>query len=120
MPVRSLNSAVLKWPRREEVLAAARRWAAGLRASDPTVELAACFGSCARNDWGVGSDLDLIVVVRETALSVVERRARYEPTEVPVPVDIWVYTRAEWESLRDGNPPFWRRLQREMLDLSAP
>ena len=108
MPVRSLNSAVFKWPNREKVLSAARRWATSLRRQDPAVELVMCVGSYARDDWGVGSDL-----------SPVQRHARYAPQGLPVPTDVWVYTSAEWEGLSSQSPQLWQRLRREMLDLTS-
>ena len=119
MPVRSLTSAVFKWPDREQVLSAARRWASCLRREDPSVELVLCIGSYARNDWGVGSDLDVIVVISDSDLSHLQRHARYDPPGLPVPADLWVYTRAEWEGLSSRAPHLWDRLQREMLDLTG-
>jgi predicted nucleotidyltransferase len=118
MPVRSLNSAVFKWPDRETVLAAARTWAAALRQRDPTVAQIVCIGSYARADWGVGSDLDVIVFLTQSDLSALERSRRYHPDEVPVPADLWVYTRAEWEKPASDSPRVAERLQREMLDLA--
>ena len=120
MPVRSLNSVVLKWPGREEVLQAARAWARNLQRHDPAVEQVLCVGSCVRGDWGVGSDLDVIVIIQTEGLSPVERRKRYEPTNVPVPADVWVYTQPEWDAFREGNPILWRRLQAEILNLLDP
>ena len=117
MPVRSLTSAVFKWPDRKQVLSAAHRWATSLRRKDRTVELVLCIGSYARNGWGVGSDLDVIVVLSDTDLSRLQRHARYDPKGLPVPADVWVYTRAEWEALASNSPQLWQRLQREMLDL---
>ena len=61
MPVRSLTSAVFKWPDRDAVLSAAREWAQALRRRDASVEQVACVGSYARGDWGVGNDLDFLV-----------------------------------------------------------
>ncbi len=119
MPVRSLNSVVFKWPNREQVISAARRWASDLRREDPEVESILCIGSYARNDWGVGSDLDVIVLLSDTSLSPVQRHARYYPQGLPVPADLWVYTRPEWEDLSTQAPHLWRRLQREMLDLAS-
>jgi len=118
MPVRSLNSAVFKWPDRETVLAAARAWAGALRRRDPLVERVACIGSYARGDWGVGSDLDVIVVLSESHLSALERHRSYYPDDVPVPADLWVYTRAEWDALAADSPLLAARLRREMLDLA--
>ncbi|RME38017.1 MAG: nucleotidyltransferase domain-containing protein [Planctomycetota bacterium] len=117
MPVRSLTSAVLRWPAREEVLACARRWARALGRRDPVVEEVWCVGSCARGDWGVGSDLDVVVIVGQAPPSPVERRARYEPEGVPVPADLWVYTREEWERLARRSPHVTRRWEAEKLDL---
>ena len=65
MPVRSLSSPVLKWPHKGEVDQAARRWAGELAARHPEVVRIGYFGSYARDDWGVGSDLDLIAIVKE-------------------------------------------------------
>jgi predicted nucleotidyltransferase len=113
-----LNSAVFKWPDRETVLAPARAWAAALRQRDPAVERIACIGSYARGDWGVGSDLDVIVFLTGGNLSALERSKRYYPDELPVPADVWVYTRAEWERLSSDSPQRVARLQREMLDLA--
>ena len=44
MPVRSLNSSVLRWPDGEDVLAAARQWAKQLAERVPTVLAVGCFG----------------------------------------------------------------------------
>lgn len=118
MPVRSLNSVVLKWPKRDEVLAAAGCWAAELVHRDEAVEEVFCIGSCARGDWGVGSDLDVVVIVTRAPDSPVERRRLYEPTNVPVAADVWVYTRDEWNALANHSPHLWRRLQREKLVLT--
>lgn len=118
MPVRSLNSVVFKWPDRETVLAAARAWAASLRQRDPLVETVACVGSYARGDWGVGSDLDLIVILSESQLAAGQRYARYYPDGLPVPADLWVYTRAEWDALARQSPALAGRLGQEMLPLA--
>jgi len=119
MPVRSLSSAVFKWPDRESVLRAARAWARSLRQHDSTVRSIHCVGSCARGDWGVGSDLDVIVIIDDTDMSLVERRRRYEPTDVPVPADVFVYTASEWDALALRSPHLFRRLERERVDLLA-
>ncbi len=61
MPVRSLNSSVLKWPSRKTVDRAVRSWTAEQVQQRPEIVRLGYFGSYARGDWGVGSDLDLIV-----------------------------------------------------------
>jgi len=112
-----LDSAVFKWPGRDEVLAAARRRAAELQRRDPQVRSVYCVGSCARGDWGVGSDLDVIVIVEEADPSPVARRSGYEPTDVPVPAGVWVYTVDGWQELGERSPGLARRLRAGALDL---
>jgi len=119
MPVRSLSSAVFRWPEREQALAAARRWAGALRARDAAVERVLCIGSAARGDWGVGSDLDLMVILSDTSLSATQRYAKYYPEDLPVPADLWVYTRAEWQARCDDSPRLHRRLTDEAIELAS-
>lgn len=112
MPVRPLNSSVLKWPDLPTVVEALRAWAEQrLRTRQDVVRLG-YFGSYARGDWGVGSDLDLVIVV-ERADAPFERRAiEWDTADLPVPADVLVYTAAEWESL-DRQGRFYRMLMRE-------
>jgi hypothetical protein len=115
-----LSSAVLKWPGRESVVEAARRWAARLRADDPRVLAVGCIGSAARGvDWGAGSDLDLVVIVRDTPLSAAQRYQLYCPCGLPVPADLWTYTRSEWQRLACEAPACFARLRAEWLALAG-
>lgn len=74
MPVRSSTSSVLVWPDPEKVDRAAREWAQGEAPRHPELVRLGYFGSYATGDWGVGSDLDLVAVVR-TSPQPFERRA---------------------------------------------
>lgn len=122
MPVRSLSSSVLRWPDRETVDRAVREWAASLGLERPDVVAVGYFGSYARGDWGVGSDVDLIVVLASSP-SPFERRAAWldaaliatpsVATALPVPADVLVYTWDEWH--RIAEQPAWRRLDREVV-----
>lgn len=99
MPVRSLRSSVLKWPDAQTVIEAVRRWASAIAREHPEVVKIGYFGSYARGDWGVGSDLDVLILV-EWAEEPFERRAQGLRTEeLPVPADVWVYTVEEWKRL---------------------
>lgn len=99
MPVRSLNSSVFRWPDAKEVDDAARRWAAEESRTRKGVLRVGYFGSYARGDWGVGSDLDLVVVVKESTLAFERRAVEWDTTKLPVPADLLVYTSPEWQSL---------------------
>ncbi|WP_139556847.1 nucleotidyltransferase domain-containing protein [Methylotetracoccus oryzae] len=115
MPVRSSTSSVIKWPDRAAVDAAARRWVAAQRERHPELLRAGYFGSYARGDWGVGSDLDLIVIVEQTPRIFAERPLDWDTLELPVPVDLLVYTREEWERLLAEGTHFAVTVQGEAL-----
>ena len=99
MPVRSLNSFILKWPDAQTVAQAVRHWSQKALLSHYDVMRIGYFGSYARGDWGVGSDLDLIIVVESSDQPFERRASKWDATELPVPADVLVYTDEEWQSL---------------------
>ena len=104
MPVRSLNSSVLKWPDAATVGAALRVWAKAIGRAHPEVNRVGYFGSYARGDWGVGSDLDVVIVVDHADEPFMSRGTHWDATDLPVPADVLVYTCAEWERLLGVQP----------------
>ncbi len=118
MPVRSLRSSVLRWPSREEVEAALRAWLA----RHPILGLLALgyFGSYARGDHGVGSDLDLVLVVEASELPPWQRAALLPLEELPLPAEALVYTLAEWRALPRRSPRFAKTLEQEARWLLGP
>jgi hypothetical protein len=95
MPVRSSGSSVLRWPDRDQVERAAGEWARRVAELRPDVRRLGYFGSYARGDWGVGSDLDLIAVVGESVEPFDRRGLAFDVLSLPVPAEILVYTQAE-------------------------
>lgn len=83
MPVRSLHSSVLTWPDQAVVRRAAEAWARRTVQEGPHVRRIGYFGSYARGDWGVGSDLDLVIVVAQTDRPFAERSALFDTTTLP-------------------------------------
>lgn len=72
------------------------------------------FGSYARGDWGVGSDLDLVIVVESSKECFERRAAQWDTTSLPVPVDLQVYTEEEWRNL-DRKRRFTKVLEEETV-----
>lgn len=120
MPVKSFNSSVLTWPGRAEVDEAVRRWAVAIAASRPALRRLGYFGSYARGDWGVGSDLDLVAIVA-SANEPFERRAlSWDLNPLPVPAEILVYTEGEWAKLLSKGSRFARTLERDVVWVFPP
>ncbi len=97
--MRSLNSSVLRWPNRKTVVEAFHRWTDKIRKTLSDVRQIGYFGSYARGDWGVGSNLDVTIVVKSSNQPFERRGAKWNTSELPVPVDLRVYTLEEWDSL---------------------
>jgi len=100
MPVRLLTSAVLRWPDAKAVHAAVLAWTREAVAAHPEVQRIGYFGSYARGDWGVGSDLDVVIVVDASVIPFERRGISWDFSALPVPTDVVVYTAREWEGLR--------------------
>lgn len=115
MPVRSLNSSVLKWPDRLTVDRAARTWAVKEARRHSQLLNLGYFGSYARGDAGVGSDLDLIAIVEWTNEPFERRSLKWDLNPLPVPAEIIIYTRQEWERLRDKGGKFARMLESQVV-----
>ena len=119
MPVRSLRSSVMVWPTRDEVSRAVRMWAREQASHHEGLLGLGYFGSFARDDWGVGSDLDIVAVVATCDGPPERRTLSWDTRALPVPVDLIVYTRLEWQALAKRTDRYAQMLKREMVWLQA-
>ena len=115
MPVRSLSSSVLVWPDRAQVDQAVRAWVAETTGRHPKLLRLGYFGSYARGDWGVGSDLDLVAIVEKASERFERRSLRWDLSAFPVPAELLVYTEDEWRRLQAEGGRFARVLAREAV-----
>ena len=115
MPVRSLNSPVLKWPRRDEVKKALLQWVNTKLATYPEIIRLGYFGSFARDNWGVGSDLDLIAIIQDSAIAFERRPLTWNLDMLPVPADILIYTRKEWQDMLKKGGRFVDMIEKEAV-----
>ncbi len=114
MPVRLLTSSILKWPDAQAVKQALAEWVnKAVKTRDDVLSIG-YFGSYARGNWGVGSDLDLIIIVKDSRHPFIKRAAEWDASELPVPADILVYTAEEWQDLI-RREQFSRRIIQETI-----
>lgn len=106
MPGQSSTSSIRKWPDRARVEESVATWAQQVARDDPSVTRLGFAGSYARGDWGVGSDVDLVIVVASSEEPFTERSRKYDATGLPVPADVVVYTEKEWDELRSRSRAF--------------
>jgi hypothetical protein len=110
MPVRSLSSRVFRWPDRAAVDRAARE-----APRHPELLRLGYFGSYARGDWGVVSDLDLAAIVTESPRPWMHRSLDWSLEGLPVPAELVVYTEAEWEQMRAEGRRFAGTVETEAM-----
>ena len=115
MPVTSLNSSVIKWPDRSTVHQAITARVEESVNLNPGIIRVGYFGSYARGDWGVGSDLDLIVIINKSDEPYWERALDLDFSNLPVPVDVLVYTLQEWEKLARRGGKFYQVQKNEVV-----
>jgi len=104
---------VLRWPSAAEVLRAAEAWAEAQRRTSPDLLAVGVFGSYGRGDAGVGSDLDLLLILQECSDPIWERLCRWHTASLPLACDLLVYSLADWRSLPGWNPRLAAALSKE-------
>lgn len=104
---------------REALLAELRRSAERLGRDDANVEEVALFGSFARGDHTPESDVDLLVVFRDSEVPFLARAdaCRDAFQEIPFDVNFTVYTDEEAGRLRRDASSFLSRVSDEVVPL---
>jgi predicted nucleotidyltransferase len=111
---------VLKWPDAAAVEQALRGWAQREWRARPELVRLGVFGSYARGDAGVGSDLDLVAVVRASSEPFARRGVAWDLTSLPVPAEILVYTDQEWQAMQRRGGRFAEVIARETRWIEPP
>jgi len=99
------------------MLKLARETAARIAARHPEVLKVLLFGSFAREDYGARSDLDLLVVLRQSDEPMRERIGRFLSEAPAYPTDMLVYTEQELRARLLEGDPFLTRITNESIQL---
>jgi predicted nucleotidyltransferase len=110
-----LTSSVFSWPGKDLVDREVRKWAQKESTKHPELRRIGYYGSYARDDWGVGSDLDIIAIVENSPDPFDRRSFSWDLNSLPVPAEIMVYTLKEWEHLLTENRRFVQTIQSEAV-----
>jgi hypothetical protein len=85
------------------VLEQAGSWAAEQQRCHPELLAVGVFGSYGRGSAGVGSDLDLLLILQHCDEPIWERLCRWDTSGLPLACDLLVYSLEEWRSLPEWN-----------------
>ncbi|HUW18988.1 MAG TPA: nucleotidyltransferase domain-containing protein [Sedimentisphaerales bacterium] len=103
MQEQSSNSVRVIFADKEKVLRGLRECAAKLK-SRAEVEKVGLFGSYATDTYGPASDVDLLIILKESSKVFLDRIPDYIPENLTVSCDVFPYTAAEIEKMKqDGN-----------------
>jgi len=105
---------VRKGPDAKTVEAAVRNWTAKVTQKRPDILRIGYFGSYARGDWGVGSDLDIIIILDKSDNPFEMRASEWDTREIPVPTDLLVYTLEEWDNLYQSRV-YFRKIENKTI-----
>jgi predicted nucleotidyltransferase len=95
------------------VLEQAGRWAAQQISDHPDLVAVGVFGSYGRGTAGVGSDLDLLLILQRCDEPIWNRLRRWDTGSLPLACDLLVYSQEEWRSLPRWNPKLAEALLRD-------
>lgn len=109
MQNRSSSSVKIVYYDRQKVLQALREALKRLVKGHPEVQEVVLFGSFVRGDTVPGSDVDLILILKESSEDFLDRIPRYLPTAVPGGVDVFPYTHEELDRMIAEGNHFVRR-----------
>lgn len=102
---------------KKAVWSALRTLSADMAREFPEIERIVVFGSVARGEAVPGSDVDLLIILKESSIPILERIPRYVPNHFPVGVDVFPYTQDEFDTrLREGDF-FVKRALKEGIEL---
>ncbi len=107
MQRRSSNSVVIKSANRSAIRRAVESYVAQLRKEHPEVQRVIWFGSWVNGLPAPGSDVDLCLILSSANKPVRERVPDYLPVGFPVGMDLFPYTQAEFERLKQESPAWY-------------
>ncbi len=102
-----MSSVVIKSIDRQSIADAVESYVAQLRGEHPEIKRAIWFGSWVNGLPTPGSDVDLCLIVFSTDKPFRERIPGYLPVGFPVGLDLFPYTQAEFERLRQESPAWY-------------
>lgn len=105
-----LSSVVIKSINRNQVKQAVASFAAQVRKQHPEVERVIWFGSWVNGIPAPGSDVDLCLILSSSDKPIRDRIPDYLPLGFPVGIDLFAYTKEEFERLRNSSPGWYEAI----------
>ena len=105
-----MSSVVIKSIDRNQIREAVASFVAQIRKNHPDVERAIWFGSWVNGLPTPGSDVDLCLILSSSDKPLRDRISDYLPLGFPVGIDLFAYTKDEFERLRYSSPGWYEAI----------
>ena len=105
-----MSSVVIKSSDPSRIREAVCSYAARVRVEHPEVERIIWFGSWVNGIPTPGSDVDICLILSISDKSMRDRVPDFLPVGFPVGIDVFPYTKAEFERLRLQSPSWYRAI----------
>jgi predicted nucleotidyltransferase len=105
-----LSSVVIKSADKEKIVEAVRSYVSHLCASHPEIEKVIWFGSWINGIPTPGSDVDLCLILSKSNKRLRDRITDYLPVGFPVGMDLFPYTREEFQALSKRSPDWHKTM----------
>jgi len=105
MPEKSSDFVKVVFADKDKVLHQLKDYAKSLKRTRPEVERVGYFGSYANDTYGPASDVDLLIILRQSDKRFLDRIPDFLPDNLSICCDVFPYTSKEIERMKqDGNP----------------
>ena len=115
MPEKSSNFVKVVFADKDKVLRQLKDYAEKLKQSWPEVEKVGLFGSYATDTFGPASDVDLLIILRESSKRFLDRIPDFIPDNLSVGCDVFPYTAEEIEKMKKDGSPWIRHVLKEVV-----
>jgi predicted nucleotidyltransferase len=105
-----LSSVVVKSADKQSIQQAVQSYVERLYATHSEVEKVIWFGSWINGLPTPGSDVDLCLILSESSKPMRDRVCDYLPVGFPVGVDLFPYTKKEFEALLERSPGWYKTI----------
>ena len=115
MPERLSSSVKVVFADKNRILQQLRDYAVEIRKRRPEVEKIGLFGSYAADTYGPASDVDLLIILRQSSKRFLDRIPDYLPENLSTGCDVFPYTDEEVEKMKQEDMPWIRYILKEVV-----
>ena len=112
---RSSNSVKVVFADKNRILQQLRDYTVEIQRRRPEVEKIGLFGSYAADTYGPASDVDLLIILRQSSKRFLDRIPDYLPENLFTGCDVFPYTDEEVEKMKQEDMPWIRHVLKEVV-----